>query len=175
MKKYIVVYSSKTGNTKMIAEAILERMPQGTPCVAVENAPESMQKYDCVIAGFWVDKGTADAKAQGFLRSLQEVKVALFATLGANPHSPHAAASMEQAKALVPENNTILDCFICQGKVDPVFIELMKKMFPAGHPHAVDEKREALHREAALHPNEEDCLAAQKFAEKVVARLENES
>ena len=37
---YIVIYSSVTGNTKQVAEAIAGELPQGTPCVRVQDAPE---------------------------------------------------------------------------------------------------------------------------------------
>ena len=50
--KYMVVYSSRTGNTKKVAEAIVSALPEGTPCVAVAEAPADLSAYDCVFAGF---------------------------------------------------------------------------------------------------------------------------
>ena len=45
--------------------------------------------------------------------------------------------------------------FICQGKVDPQVIEMMYKMFPQGHAHGQSAERDARHKVAASHPNEE--------------------
>ena len=75
--KYMVVYSSRTGNTKKVAEAIVSALPEGTPCVAVAEAPADLSAYDCVFAGFWVDKGTADEEAKKVLEALTAKKVAI--------------------------------------------------------------------------------------------------
>lgn len=171
--QYIVLYSSRTGNTKKIAEAISSVLPVATPCLPVGEAPADLNAYDCVFAGFWVDRGSADPEAQQLLRRLEHPRVALFATLGADPRSEHAADSLRNAAALRPGGQPPVHSFICQGKVDPQLIEQMKKMFPAGHPHAVDEKREALHKEASKHPDEADLAAAKAFATETVKRLEN--
>ena len=169
----IVLYSSRTGNTKKIAQAICGALPAGTPCLPVDEAPADLTGYDCVFAGFWVDRGTADAQARQLLERLEHTKVALFATLGADPCSPHAVESLRNAAALRPCTEPLVNSFICQGKVDPQLIEQMKKMFPAGHPHAVTPEREALHQQAASHPDEADLAAAQAFAAETLKRLES--
>jgi flavodoxin len=171
--KSLILYSSKTGNTKKIAEAIAQALPAGTPCLPVGEAPANLSGYDCVFAGFWVDRGTADAQAKKLLERLDHPRVALFATLGADPRSQHAADSLSNAAALRPGNVPLFNRFICQGKVDPQMIEMMKKMFPAGHPHTVDAKREALHQQASTHPDEADLAAAKAFAIETVKQLEN--
>ena len=35
--KTIVLYSTRTGNTKKVAEAIAEALPAGTPCLSVKE------------------------------------------------------------------------------------------------------------------------------------------
>ncbi len=37
--KSIVIYSSLTGNTKQVAEAITSVLPAGTPCVSMKELP----------------------------------------------------------------------------------------------------------------------------------------
>ena len=113
--KYMVVYSSRTGNTKKVAEAIVSALPEGTPCVAAAEAPTDLSSYDCVFAGFWVDKGTADEEAKKVLETLTAKKVAVFATLGANPASEHAHKCLVSATELVPAHTEVVDSFICQG------------------------------------------------------------
>lgn len=173
MKKYIVLYSSRTGNTKKIAEAICSALPVGTPCRSVGEAPTDLNDYDCLFIGFWVDRGTADQQTQQLLQQVSHRHIALFATLGADPCSQHAADSLRNAAALCPGENSLVHSFICQGKVDPQLIEQMKRMFPPGHPHAVDKKREAIHEEAKRHPNEADVAAAKAFAAETAKRVEN--
>lgn len=40
--KAIVIYSTLTGNTQKIAEAIAGALPMGTPCTSIENMPEEL-------------------------------------------------------------------------------------------------------------------------------------
>ncbi len=40
--KSIVIYSSLTGNTKQVAEAITSVLPAGTPCVSMKELPSDL-------------------------------------------------------------------------------------------------------------------------------------
>ena len=167
----LVVYSSLTGNTKKVGEAIASGLPAGTEAVSIKEVPADLADYDCVFIGFWVDRGTADKATAELLPRLTNKHVALFATLGANPKSPHAAESLDKAAALLPEGKTPIARFICQGAVDPKVIEMMYKQFPKGHVHGQSPERDALHAQAATHPDEADLTAAKKFAEETMAKI----
>ena len=39
---YLVLYSSRTGNTRMVARAIQKALPEGTPCVDIKDLKESL-------------------------------------------------------------------------------------------------------------------------------------
>ena len=65
--KIIVLYSSRTGNTKKVAEAIASALPAGTPCLPAAKAPSDIETYDLVFMGYWVDRATANAEARTFL------------------------------------------------------------------------------------------------------------
>lgn len=172
--KTIVLYSSRTGNTKKIAMAIKEVLPAGTECLSVDAKPENLDAYDSVFLGFWVDRGSADGATQDVLQSLTCPKIALFATLGADPDSDHGRKSMENAMKLVPPHIAVSGTFICQGAVDPRVIEMMYKRFPAGHPHGPSKERNALHERASSHPDDTDCQNAQAFARKMINLWEDE-
>ncbi|WP_371377771.1 flavodoxin family protein [Sporomusa aerivorans] len=162
--KTLIVYSSLTGNTKKVAEAVQEVFGEAAELFPVEEKPPA-DGYDLVAVGFWVDRGTADKKAQDYITGLRNKKVALFATLGAYPDSEHAQKSMANAVALIDDSNQFIGSFICQGKVDPKLVEQFKNL-PAGHPHAMNPERAARHQEAAKHPDESDLANAKTiFAE----------
>ena len=55
--KTIVLYSSRTGNTKKVAQAVAGALPAGTPCLPVAEAPSDIEAYDLVFLGYWVDRG----------------------------------------------------------------------------------------------------------------------
>ena len=158
----LVVYSSKTGNTRLLAEGIqkgladaLGREPR---IAAVEEAPDPAGA-DWILLGFWADRGNADHKALQYLESLEGRKIGLFGTLGAYPDSDHAQDIRQKVQARAAEKNTVLGCFLCQGKIDPALTEQFKT-FPAGHPHAMTPERMKRHEEAAKHPDEQDIQAA---------------
>lgn len=168
--KSLVVYSSLTGNTKMVAEAIVEALGENAVLAAVEENP-TVESYDLVAVGFWVDRGTADRKSADYLGTIKNKRVALFATLGADPHSDHAKKSLENAAALLDASNEVVGQFICQGKVDPRLIEKMEKMFPANHPHGMNEERKARHKIASTHPDTNDLLEAKTVFNKIKSEL----
>ncbi|CQR72754.1 flavodoxin [Sporomusa ovata DSM 2662] len=162
--KTLIVYSSLTGNTRKVAEAVQEVFGKEAYIFPVEEKPPA-DGYDLVAVGFWVDRGTADKKAQEYITGLCNQKVALFATLGAYPDSEHARQSMANAVALIDDSNQFIGSFICQGKIDPKLVEQFKKL-PESHPHAMNPERAARHQEAAKHPDENDLANAKRvFAE----------
>ncbi|MBP2630479.1 MAG: hypothetical protein H6Q70_1107 [Firmicutes bacterium] len=169
--KSLVVYSSLTGNTKMVAEAIAEELGKGVKLISVEEEP-AVDGCDLVAVGFWVDRGTADQKTAKYLQTLNHAKVALFATLGANPNSEHAKKSLDNAAKLLDETNTVVGRFICQGKVDPKLIEQMNKKFPEGHPHGMNEERRARHEAASRHPDAQDLIRAKQVFAQIKKNLE---
>lgn len=168
--KILIVYSTLTNNTKMVAESMLTALPEGAACFEVGQAPEP-EGYDLVMPGFWVDKGRADAAMRAYFQKIKNRKVAFFFTLGAYPDSAHAD-EVATATTAELEGNQILGHFRCQGKVDPKLLERMAKMdLGSGNPHAMTPERQARLDEAAKHPNETDFEKARAFAREMVARL----
>lgn len=161
----LLTYSSKTGNTKAVAEAIGEELHL-TP-VPVEEAPPP-DAYDLVLAGFWVDRGTADKAMRDYLAHIEGKSVAVFATLGADPRSPHAEKSLASGAACVGRDSVVVGQFICQGKVDPAVTKMMQRTFPEGHPHAITPERLARIEEASAHPDARDLADARRAFRSIV-------
>lgn len=115
--KAIVVYSSQSGNTKKLAEAVKEAMPPGTELYPVDQAPDP-DGYDLVALGFWFQAGSPDPKSAAYLPKLKGQKLFLFATHGAAPESEHAQQGLQKAISLAPEAQ-LVGVFNCQGEVNP--------------------------------------------------------
>ena len=167
--KTLVVYSSRTGNTKKVADAIYEIMPEGSKIAPVTDDPIFMD-YDFIALGFWVDKGLPDRKAQEYMRKIKGKKVGLFMTLGADPDSEHADICIEHASEMVRSNNNLIGHFICQGKVNPKLIKFFEKL-PPDHSHALTPERIALHERASTHPDQEDLRNAQAKFKEILAKI----
>ena len=128
-----------------------------------------------MVVGTWIDRGTADKKAADFIKRIHNTKVAVFITLGAYADSEHAKKCVENVTALFDDSCEVVGTFICQGAVSQKMIDMMGKMFPEGHPHAMNDARKKRLADAASHPNEDDLKNAyryfvelkEKFTEKI--------
>jgi flavodoxin len=157
----LIVYSSKTGNTRKLAEGLQRGLAAALGAVrivAVEDNPDP-DGADWILVGFWADRGNADEKVLGYLQSLEGRNVGLFGTLGAYPDSDHAKDIGQKVRGLAGAKNTVLGCFLCQGKIDPALIKRFKSL-PPDNPHAMTPERVKRHEEAAKHPCDQDIAAA---------------
>lgn len=167
--KMACIYSSKTGNTRMVAEAVHQAMPEGTQLYAVESAPEPDQ-FDFLALGFWVDRGTADARMLRYMERVREKRVGLFGTLGAYPDSDHARDVIDNVTKQLGTND-ILGSFLCQGKIDPEILKIMAKL-PG---HKMTEERRARIEEAKKHPNDADLGNARQAIIGILGKLNGEA
>lgn len=173
--KVLVTYSSKTGNTKTLAEGIYEGLPMENKTILPMNEVKSLEDYDVILAGYWVDKSGPNEEAKNFLTTIQGKKVGLFATLAYWPDTEHAWNSLVNGEALVKENNTVIGKYICQGKLSEKIIAMFEKL-PADNPHAVNEEKRKRYEVAKRHPSKADILsAAELFSERLELYVSDEN
>lgn len=164
--KSMVVYSSRTGNTRKVAEAVAACLPEPREIYPVDQAPPP-DDYDFLALGCWIDKGTADAQARAYFQRVRGKRVGLFLTLGAYPDSEHARQCAENVRGLLQENR-VLGHFICQGAIDPELVRWMRDL-PPEHPHFMDQARRERIAEAARHPDALDLVRAQEAFRALLA------
>jgi hypothetical protein len=163
--KRLVVYSSRTGNTRKLAEAIAAAI-DADDVMPVASAPDP-SGYDFVAMGFWADKGGPDELAQTYMKRIAGKAVGLFGTAGVYPESEHGIRFMARAVEMM-RSNDIRCTFHCQGRIDPVLVA-RRLQRGADDPHgpATPEWLERV-EEAAKHPNADDlALAARIFRDAV--------
>lgn len=113
---YAIVYSSQTGNTKLLADTLHAVLPQegcryfGTPDPAALDA-------ETLYVGFWTDKGTADADAAAFLRQLRGKQVFLFGTAGFGGSEAYFDKILRAVQKSLDRSNTVTGSFMCQGRM----------------------------------------------------------
>ena len=164
----IVIYSSRTGNTKQVAEAIVGVLPEGTPCVPVNEAPADLSQYDLVFMGFWADQGNADKAAQAVLKRIDNESSSLCYVRCTADDAPCERNHGSRYRSFAKRSGANRD-FHVPSKVDPKVIEMMFKIFPDGHPHGRNPEREERHKQAASHPDANDLANAAAFAKDVLA------
>ncbi|WP_294520937.1 flavodoxin family protein [uncultured Anaerovibrio sp.] len=170
--KSIVVVSSRTGNTLKVAGTVAYALDEKMEAVKVEENPD-VSDYDLVVVGTWIDRGNADKKAADFIKSLRNKKVAIFATLGAYPDSEHAQKCIENIVAQFDESCEVVGSFICQGAVSQKMVDMMQRMFPEGHPHAMNEARIKRLAGGKTHPDDNDLQNAREYFMTLKNRLES--
>jgi flavodoxin len=145
--KSLVVYSSQSGNTRKLAEAVFEALPGERALYPVDGAPDPVD-YDFIAVGFWLMGGKPDPKSSEYLGKVWKKPLFLFATHGAGAGSDHAIHGMALAKSLASESD-IRGTYSCQGEVNPkVIAKASKKPEPPvwladapdadGHPNDAD-------------------------------------
>ena len=168
MRKWAVIYSSTTGNTKAIAEEIAGA--SSGELFRVQDAPTDLSAYDVVALGYWLRRGGPDDLMKAYLPKVNDACVILFQTHGADVGSEHAVTSFARAAYLLGADCEILGTFSAQGKLAPALIARRKKSQP-DDTHNSPEAQERWVR-AAEHPNEEDRAAARTFVEKMEHKLD---
>lgn len=168
MRKWAVIYSSTTGNTKAIAEEIAGTA--GADLFRVQDAPADLSAYEVVALGYWLRRGGPDDLMKAYLPKVRNACVILFQTHGADVGSEHAVTSFARAAYLLGEDTEILGTFSAQGKLAPALIARRRKSEP-DDTHNSPEAQERWVR-AADHPNEEDRAAAREFVHKMEHKLD---
>lgn len=163
----LVVYSSRTGNTRRVAEAVHAvldaALPGGAELHPVESAPPP-ESFAFVALGFWVDKGRPDDKALGYMALVNGQQVGFFGTMGASPDSDHGRGVLADARTRLADNDIHCE-FLCLGRIDPAIVTAMS----AHHP--MTPERQARIETAGTHPDEADCAAAAAVFAGAVAKL----
>ena len=129
MEKYAILFSSRTGNTRILADAIRAALPEEDceffgEAVAVAEIPEAKTVY----LGFWTDKGNADEAALNVLKNLRNKNVFLFGTAGFGVEDAYFQRVLNNVKASMDESNTLAGEFMCQGKMQQAVRDRYVKM-----------------------------------------------
>lgn len=167
LSKWAVIYSSMTGNTKLVAEAIARA--SGGELFNVKDSMPNLEPYEIIALGYWLKRGGPDPVMKNFLPTVSNKRVVLFETHGAEDGSEHVVTSFARAAYLLGAGCDILGTFDCQGKVDPKLIEKRRAAGPNDPHNSIDSAdRWEL---AASHPNENDLERAAAFVEKIEQKL----
>ena len=150
MMRVCVVYSSRTGNTRVVGEHLAGCLQ--LPLFRVQDASTD---YDCFILGFWTWRGGPDEAMASFMRRLYGKSVFFFGTMVAGPDSALAERCAERARALLEKGRCrVLGHFFCRGKMDERQLEKST--------HPLTPERMTRIRLASTHPDEYDLRYAER-------------
>lgn len=113
---YSIVYSSRTGNTALLAQTIRDTLP-ASDCVYFGAPDAKALAADTIYAGFWTDKGTCDEQVAQFLQSLNGQEVFLFGTAGFGGAPAYFEQILNRVRENLPETTELIGSYMCQGKM----------------------------------------------------------
>lgn len=171
MMKALILWSSRTGNTKSVGQAIYDALPCEKDFIENGRYHGNYDEYDLVFVGFWAFRRGANMEARNVLSSIHNQKVAIYATAGTYPDSPAAKNYLAAAAALLPEDNILLGSLILQGKVHSFHTNTRNESAKKVHP-LTPERLKRL-QEAEKHPNEEDFQRAALWAKEIYHQAES--
>lgn len=157
MEKYAILFSSKTGNTRLLADAIRAALPEEDCAFFGEvGSVAEIPEVKTVYLGFWTDKGNADEVALNVLKNLRNKNVFLFGTAGFGVEDAYFQRVLNNVKASMDESNTLVGEFMCQGKMQQAVRDRYVKMKeqPDAAPN-LDQMIDNFDR-ALSHPDEAD-------------------
>lgn len=165
--KYAVVYASATGNTAMLAEEIRSYM-KNAECVYFGEAKENIPPADIIFAGFWTDKGNCSDEIGNYLAGLQGQKIFLFGTAGFGGSKEYFSRILEQVKGHIPDGNTVIGTFMCQGKM-PASVKARYEKILESDPENERIKAMLINFDQALsHPDHHDLEELRAAVQKAV-------
>lgn len=161
--KVQVIYSSLTGNTKKLANAIYSGIV--VPEKSIHDLKDGVPKVDgdILLLGYWGNSGQPNEEMKTFLQGIRGKAVGIFCTLGYYSDSAHARQTVEAGLDLVKQNNEIIGSFVCSGAVarDPKTQKNGEKSVPT-------EQKELRWDMVRSHPTDAECaLAAERFRERI--------
>ena len=165
MKKAIV-YSSRTGNTKLLAEAIRAALPE-EDVVYFGEPDEKALEADRLYVGFWTDKGGCDELTARFLKTVKEKELFLFGTAGFGENQDYFDKVLDRTAKHLDRSVQVVGRFMCQGKMPMSVRERYEKM--AKSPIKVPNIQGMIENfdKALSHPDQNDLDAAREAVRKL--------
>ena len=125
--RYSIIFNSKTGNTRKLADAIHEALPQEN-CDLFGAVEGDVPASETLYIGFWTDKGSADKATAELLAKLKNRKIFLFGTAGFGGSEEYFTNILDNVKKLINESNTVVGEYMCQGRMPDSVRERYIKM-----------------------------------------------
>ena len=158
---YAIVYSSRTGNTELLARTIQKALP-AEDCVYFGGPDAAALAADRLYVGFWTDKGSCDEALAAFLSGVEGKEVFLFGTAGFGSQPAYFQAVLKRVQANLGPDCTLLGSYMCQGKMPQAVRDRYEAMEDGPRRTAMLENFD----KALSHPDDQDLAQLKAAAEK---------
>ncbi len=164
--KVQVIYSSRSGCTRRLAEGIYEGIKVDEKTIHDLKDGVPVLDGDVILLGYWVDKGGPNEEMAAFLKTIEGKHVGLFCTLGFWADSVHGQQSLHRGAELVRDKNIVLGGCVCNGVLSEAMMESFRTR--SSGPHSATPASEARWEVMKDHPTKNEiALAAERFNERI--------
>ena len=164
--KYSVVYSSRTGNTKLLADTIMQEIPKNN-CIYFGPIDDRALEADRIFVGFWTDNGVCNEETAAFLKKIGKKDVFLFGTAGLGRSVNYFDKIIHRTRALMSEKSRFIGSFMCQGKMPMALRERYMEMKKAPVPDPNLDRMIENFDIALSHPSKEDLFNLRSWMRKL--------
>ena len=169
-ERYSIIFSSKTGNTAELANAIRDALPQEN-CDYFGTSEIEEPVSEMLYIGFWTDQGNADKSALELLQRIKNKKVFLFGTAGFGENEAYFQKVLNNVKSSMDESNQVVGEYMCQGKM-PQKVRMKYESM------RTDENNDQIDRFiqnfdlALTHPDDLDVEHAKVFVDHMLKKIQ---
>lgn len=162
--KYSIVYSSRTGNTELLARTIREVLPPDD-CIYLGEPNTNGTKTELIFVGFWTERGSCDEHTAAFLQRLRGKRIFLFGTAGFGGSPDYFAQIIAKVKEYIDSSNSTVGAYMCQGKM-PLAVRRRYEALLSENPKM--QKMIDNFDQALSHPNTADLEQLKQLVRSIV-------
>ena len=159
---YAIVFSSRTGNTALLAQTIRDTLPGD--CLYFGTTDSKALEAETVYVGFWTDKGSCDESIAQFLKTLTNQKVFLFGTAGFGGSPEYFEQILKRVSENLGENTQLVGSYMCQGKMPQVVRDRYEAMEESPRRTAMLQNFD----QAVSHPDHQDLENLKLLLQNIV-------
>ncbi len=168
--KYAVIYQSRGGNTKQLAEEIFHCLSGTDKALLDLDEHPGIPRAEMYFVGFGIRNESCSMDIIDCLENIQESRFALFATCGLAPSEKYKARLERNLSVWFPENADYLGMYLCQGNAEEDWQRTMIGRMPSE-----EERLREMFRRGAGHPDSADTRRAGEFAAKLQQKIEDDN
>lgn len=165
---YAVLYQSKSGNTKKIADMIYGTLQTHNKVLYDVDQWDGLPDADVYFIGFAIHNMNCSIDIINILEQIPNKRIALFATCGYIPTDKYKENLEKKLSVWLPDEADYLGMFLCQGNVEAYQQKAMLERMSEQSEQLLN-----IFSEGRTHPNRDDGFMAADFAQTIQRKIEH--
>lgn len=161
--KYQIVYFSKSGNTRKLAQGLARILPAGQYRLVDLVQEEPDEDAEFYLVGFGVQRGACPFAVLDLLERLAGKKILLFATGGLAAFTEYHKKLEPLITAFLPDDCEYLGFHLSQGSISKAGYDYLQSCLTNADDQGAAKSLSRLYEYSQNHPDEKDIEEACRF------------